>query len=348
MKIPEYIENYIYDELGGFYETGTNIDTNIENSENDNKRYLGTYFPRSLIENFVILRELYENEKIKETINNLDKINILDYGTGTGGNILGFMHFFKKINFPSEKVQFVTLEGNKNAIEYQVKLFRKFNAEYGTKFKLIYATKKFSTTNFENEGNSILTHINEKFQIEKYDFITTFKFLSEFYNSNYQLAKGQELYKKFIEFNERYLTEKGILLLLDLVSGNYDRNNPRPFTTQIMSNEAKSCLQNNNNNMKILIPISCALWSSNCRTNSCYIQRTFEIEHNHITGNYLTDKSNISYFILAKNIYVNDVLENLTFQNSYSINQNWKNPGYCENGIQIKGSNNKATGFKIN
>ena len=58
MKIREYIDKYIYEELGGFYERGTNIDTNIENKENDNKRYLGTYFPRSLIESFTILDDL--------------------------------------------------------------------------------------------------------------------------------------------------------------------------------------------------------------------------------------------------------------------------------------------------
>jgi hypothetical protein len=67
MRIPEYIEKYIYDELGGFYETGTNIDTNIENSENDNKRYLGTYFPRSLIESYTILFDLYENDIVKNS-----------------------------------------------------------------------------------------------------------------------------------------------------------------------------------------------------------------------------------------------------------------------------------------
>jgi len=110
MKIPEYIEKYIYDELGGFYETGTNVDTNIDNNENDNKRYLGTYFPRSLIESYLILMDLYENKIIKEIIDNLNKINILDFGTGTGGNIIGFMHFFKNIKFPTEKVSFITIE----------------------------------------------------------------------------------------------------------------------------------------------------------------------------------------------------------------------------------------------
>jgi cyclopropane fatty-acyl-phospholipid synthase-like methyltransferase len=101
---------------------------------------------------------------------------------------------------------------------------------------LIYVTKKFSQNNIENESKATLNHIIEKYNIDKYDFITSFKFISEFYNSNFQLANSQNLYKSFIKFCDEYLTQKGIILFLDLVSGNYDRNNPRPYTTQIMSN----------------------------------------------------------------------------------------------------------------
>lgn len=347
MKIPEYIEKYIYDDLDGVYEPGTNIDTNIENNENDNKRYLGTYFPRSLIENFLILCDLYKNQKIKSVIDNLENINILDFGTGTGGNIIAFMHFLKKIQYPTEKVRFVTIEGNEIAIEYQVKLFKKFNSEFGTKFKLMYEQKKFSLNTIENESKATLKYITEKYNIDKYDFITSSKFISEFYNSNFYLADGQKLYKTFIKFSGEYLTENGILLFLDLVSGNYDHNVRRPYTTQIMSNEVKKYLKDNNkNSLKILLPAPCSHWAHRCSCNDCYIQRTFEIEHLHTKGK--NDLSNVSYFVFAKTDFANSILASLTEKNSYTISHNKWHPGYCEKSSRKEGNIDLPDGFKIN
>ncbi len=104
IELPKYIDNFIFNELKGYYEVGQNVDNNLHNDENANKRYIGTYFPRSLIESFSIFFELYQNTIIKQNLDNKPTLKILDIGTGTGGNILGLMHFFKKLNHYALKV----------------------------------------------------------------------------------------------------------------------------------------------------------------------------------------------------------------------------------------------------
>jgi len=191
-----------------------------------------------------------------------------------------------------------------------------------------------------------LNLISDKYNIEKYDFITTFKFISEFYNSDYQTARTKKLYKKFIEFNEYNLKENGILIMLDLVSGNFNRIEGELFRTQIMSNEVKNYIRSNNRYMTILIPASCAHWARMCNCEDCYIQRTIKIEHSHTT--YAYDLSNVSYFVLAKTNFANTILNSLVIQNSYKISHNRWYPGYCENGNRLEGNIiNLSDGFKI-
>ena len=53
-KIPQYLDEYIYHDLGGVFQPGLNVDINLTNDESANKRYIGTYFPRSVVECFSI------------------------------------------------------------------------------------------------------------------------------------------------------------------------------------------------------------------------------------------------------------------------------------------------------
>jgi len=58
VKLPEYLDDFIYKELGGYFQSGLNVDSNIDNDEEANKKYIGTYFPRSLVQFYYFVTTL--------------------------------------------------------------------------------------------------------------------------------------------------------------------------------------------------------------------------------------------------------------------------------------------------
>ena len=95
MKFPTELENFIIDDLKAiydpdFYEAQDNLNANEEKLN----IYLGTYFPRSFTEINSISSELFHNDHIKNIFEK-NEINILDIGSGTGGNLLGLLWSMK-------------------------------------------------------------------------------------------------------------------------------------------------------------------------------------------------------------------------------------------------------------
>ena len=246
---------------------------------------------------------------------------------GTGGNIIGLMHFLKNIKF-NNPVEFLTIEGNKNAIDYQIKFFNKFNQQFNTNYKLKYANITFQTNTLNSQLTELLNKLNTK-----YDIITSFKFISEFYNSDYQNATG--LFKSFSQTLSNYLAEKGLFLLLDLVSGDYEHRNTRPFTTQIMSDELNQFVQMPNSQLSYILPICCGFWSDGCRTQQCYIERQFEIKHSRRTR----DITKVTYRVMVKKLFARQILENVQAKEHYQMSYNSWHPRYCRNTSVIEKTN---------
>lgn len=336
IELFKYLDDYIFKELGGFYSPGWNVDFNLNNSDLDNKKYIGTYFPRSLIESYVIFEELYLNNVIKSVIDNKKELKILDVGTGTGGNIIGIMHFLKNIGF-NKRVVFITFEGNRNAIDYQIKFFKKFNKHFNTNFKLKFANVSFNTNSINLHLSKILSKL-----AHKYDIITSSKFISEFYNTDYNKAKG--LYKSLSETLSEFLSDDGLLVLLDLVSGDY--NYTRPFSTLIMSEELNNMVNDKDSKLSFVLPICCGLWSSACKTKICYTERQFEIKHSKTIKN---DVSKITYRVMARKSFALEVLSSVEVRDIYQMSYNSKHPRCCNKTNIIDDTNNSSVrnAFKL-
>jgi hypothetical protein len=339
-KIPDWLDNFIFNDLNGEYRqvsrTDTSADINLLNDENANRRYIGTYFPRSLMESFSIFMELYANEIIKNDFEKKKSIRIFDIGTGTGGNIIGLLFFLKKINFPSERVEIYTIEGNSIAINYQRNFVSKFNECYKTNYKL-YATELVFTSaaTFINQLNAYLSDKPKEF-----DIITSFKFFSEFYNANYNLSQG--VFSNFVDYISKYLSVKGILLILDVLNPNTGRT--FPFTTQIMSNELNAYVKKSNAILNYIIPVCCARWNAKCNRNHCYIERQFKVSH----SRRVNDISKVCYRVIVRKEYSKEIISKLPENGKYKITHT--NPQFCEhtNVYKLTENTNIADGFKLN
>lgn len=324
--LPANIDKTVFEELGGFFESKTNVDVNINNSEKDNKRYLGTYFPRSWVESFTIMKDIYSHDHLRKSIQEKEQINILDIGTGTGGNIVGMMDYFRCAGFTSENITFYTLEGNLNAIEMQRKIFDSYNLNNSTKFILECSLIRFTSA-------SSLNKQLEDFLIQKelkFDIISSFKFLSEFYNINYKLAKG--IYTSFVSTVQDFLTPQGILIMFDLVCGSMDRTNVRPFTTQIMSDELNGYIKLPKSQLNYVLPVCCGKWGYKCKQEQCYIERQFHVHHTRKES----DLSKGCYRVMTEKNFAAQIINSLPIDNKYQMSENNWHPMTCKDAILYK------------
>ena len=110
----------------------------------------------------------------------------------------------------------ISIDGNVNAVSYQKKIYEQLYQNSNNHLSVM--EQKFEDRyDFEEKISKILRNSNEQF-----DIILTFKFISEFYNRDYELNRG--LYHSFIKQSYDYLTPEGMLIIEDV-------------TNQIMENQ---------------------------------------------------------------------------------------------------------------
>jgi len=340
VELPKYLDDYIFQELKGYFQSGRNVDVNLNNDDLANRKYIGTYFPRSLVESFFILADLNEHKEIKKIFESKNELNILDVGAGTGGSFLGVAHFLKKIGITTIPVNFYTIEGNANAIEYQKKFIAKFNKEFNLNYNLIAEELVFNSKDtFKNQ----LELCVKKLGGIRFDLLITFKFLSEFYNNNYDLSIGT--YYTFAELAQNMITEDGFIIILDLVSGSFDRSIKRPYTTQILSTELNEFINSDSSKLSYILPICCGFWASKCDDPNCFVERKFEIKHSQKEK----DITKVAYRVLVNKKFSQKILADIEEKEQYQISYNQYHPRKCQHGktIEINSPSNLPTAYRF-
>jgi len=314
--LPQEIDRMLFNELDAIYQPGENFDLNLPNNAQKNRIYLGTYFPRSFVESYQIFTLLLNDKLIQQSINLKKYINILDIGTGTGGNVIGMMKAMVERGVNSNVVKIFSIEGNENASFYFKRIVDRFNSQYNTHFVLQQEKIIFSTENLKEQMTDYLREKSIKF-----DFITSSKFLGEFYNQSGD--KDIRLFQSLTEVVSKYLHPEGIYILLDVVAGS--RDHKCTFKTIIMSDELNNYVNSNSDSLKFIFPSPCAYWSSICRTRGCYIEICFKISHSH----FQNDESKVAFRIMTHNIFANNIISQRVISEKYKISRK----KHCKEGI---------------
>lgn len=117
-ELPEWLNDLIFKEMGGFYNPDWKAaQDNLLSTEEENRRYLGTYFPRSFTESYCIFCNLFENKAYLNTVQEKDSLNILTFGCGTGGDLMGLLEAIAEKLPWIKNIDFTAFDGNFNAIE---------------------------------------------------------------------------------------------------------------------------------------------------------------------------------------------------------------------------------------
>lgn len=264
----------------------------------------------------MIFSELLCNDNIKNLFKK-NEINILDIGSGTGGNLLGLLWSMKNSyeNFEHKNIYIVSIDGNDEALNIQKKLIEKFFSNNVTFHSEKHIVNK---KNMYRELNFLLNRSNLKF-----DVIMSVKFINEVYRKEYSINRG--MYKLLTEIVSNYLNNDGLFILADVTDRIMD--NDFLFLPKIMNMEIFNYLNNTNAKLRAIIPLSCAFWYGGCtaRDQNCFTQRKFQIRFNCV-NNYNNRKmthqneiTKLTYKVFAHKTTTEMILDQIDKKTRYNI-----------------------------
>lgn len=165
--------------------------------------YLGTYFPRSYVE----ARSIISPDVLK-SLNVKEEISILDFGCGTGGELIGLLSNIDAY-LPSAKiVNIIAIDGNHHAL----RLFEKVLNEFKKRSRLVINCNVAPIIIDDFYDLSVLDEIITR----SFDLIISFKAICEFVTKDQ--FEGTNPYKHIVDTYLPHLTPEGRLVLVDVTT----------------------------------------------------------------------------------------------------------------------------------
>lgn len=288
ININRELYDYLYNEKGAEYSLDPNgVSLNVNNDNNKNLKYLGTYFPRSFTEAYKIYSNIFSNEDVFNKFNEKDKIRVLDIGSGTGGNLCGLLQVLVE-RFQNKEIIIISIDGNNDALNLQLDVINKlWNTIEANGNKL---SGNLHHMNFNNK-EEIEEKLDKLSMDNSIDIMHSFKFVNEFYKIDYELNKG--MYAKLMCLGDKWLKKSGMLCLVDVTNKVSDLT----FISIIFNNEVRQYFNNEESELNYLIPRCCAINYKVCnKTINCFSRLTFNVHFENIVN-----ESKINYKLFIKN-----------------------------------------------
>lgn len=280
-RLPIWLDDYIFKTLNAQHNPNfERFDFNLDLSETDILKYLGTYFPRSYGEAFCIFDNLFQNKAYNTLFNRQNEdINIAVIGCGTGGDLFGLLTVIEKYVEKQRNINIVAVDGNLEALNIASQII-KF---YGSTRKQNITLKTIHYT-FNKISNFEIENIGRK---ESFDFVLSSKMVCEIIASGE--GENDNAYYDFVEKFLPLLNKYGVLYLLDVTTRQkHSKYNPFLMNSQI--NEVLKKLSD----FCVISPIPCAIFTSRC-TQNCFYQKEFLIAHSHVS----LDRSKVAYKLIS-------------------------------------------------
>ena len=275
--IPHWLDLLLFNNLSAIYSPEhKKFEYNLDNDSEDIKVYLGTYFPRSYAESFCIFDDLFKSRSYVDILNNDSEINILDYGCGTGGELIGLIVSLSKHISSRKDIKIIAVDGNNYSLDTLKNVVEVLASNVRHNLSLTCINK---TINGKDD-----LYIKDK---SNFHFILNSKMGCELISRN--IADGN-CYYKIAEALAPLLSETGILYLLDVTIKDENSN---LFYPQLM-NQGLNLYISTHTDFSTLLPLACDNWGE-CQ-NACFMQQTFTISHSRKSN----DESRVCYRLVCR------------------------------------------------
>lgn len=257
-NLPDWLNAFIYNDLGGSYEPDKQaFRDNVSSDEEKNKKYLGTYFPRSFSEAYCIFSNLFDNTVYIEAMQEKDSMSILTFGCGTGGDLMGLLEAVGEKMPWVKNLDIVAYDGNFNAVEMLKTIVEHPINQGRFNIKIDYAPVPMQ----KPDDFDMYCEVIE----QTFDIIMSFKMVNELYRHNIIPSKP---YATFLETLASKLTETGVMLLLDV-----PLKEKGTWLSLLLSKGLRQYL-NAHNDYEALVPVPCHVKGRVC-DERCYLEKVF-------------------------------------------------------------------------
>ena len=279
-RLPTFLDDFIFNQLNAEYAPDfQKFDYNLDLTEEENRKYLGTYFPRSYAESFCIFDNIFQNVNYQNILLEKTSLNVLSVGCGTGGDLIGLLTVIEKYCPRISELNIWAIDGNTEALIILEKIIEKINIQHSKKIKL----KKIKSV-----FNSIALIDTHEISEYTFDFVLSFKMICEIISA----GKGacDNSYYDFVMKFVPMLSENGLCVLLDVTTKMEHNNTYNPILKNSQVNQALRELKD----YQTLLPLSCHQNEKKC-TEQCFTQQKFFVSHK----GKVNDISKVSYRVIG-------------------------------------------------
>lgn len=287
--------------------------------EQQNYMYLGTYFPRTVIESWNIFTELLSIPVIQAAFRQKDIIRLLDIGSGTGGAVVGALLALDEWGQCEATVAITSLDANQIALTKQGEILDslRHHLAFGLDFDL---RCKQLPSDLENFTPAFSAFLNQ--EGHRYDLVTCWKSLCEFYNAGFAPAQG--IIRNMLSLASQALVPNGLCVVADITSND---NGVEHFAITL-NREASEYDTAPDSKTHTILPLCCGSRTKTCDPR-CYTQRYFKVSHR-LARN---DKTKIAYRVLSPHAFAHSITASFTDHEAYRVNAARPNEA-CTNGCK--------------
>lgn len=288
-----WLDSFLFEKLGASYDPRyKRFAYNDDLSEEEARIYLGTYFPRSYAEHFLIFENLLSNPVFRSKLEAKRHLSVFSIGAGTGGDIVGLLTAIDKFLPSNIGITVVALDVNQNSLNLQKEVIDRYCS---------ISARKISLTQFcdriENEG-TLQKYSENALPDGSLDVILFAKAGCELYGKS--VFGNENVYEVCLRQFASKLSESGVFSALD-VTTNVDGKTFMPF----ILNKGVNTFTSKNTSFSTILPLSCHYFEKECDA-PCFIQQEFSVSHSKKSR----DLSKVCYRIIARKEFCDALTNN--------------------------------------
>lgn len=281
-ELPSFLDDFIYNSLHAVYRPDfVKFEYNLELESNDLLIYLGTYFPRSFCEIREICKELNNNTDLFNYLHDKETIRILDFGCGSGGELIGLAMFLNQLNLPLKKLEILGIDGNPGALRLLDKISKEISKHVSFEIDCMAGPIFVGS----EEDLNIIGEVLDK----PFDFILAFKSICELVARERITTNAYYYCAKLLS---KYLAQEGVMVFVDVTIKNSVINQFLPI---YMSKGLSKFITESNNEFHTIYPNICSSNEHQC-TSGCFYNKRLTINHSRRKG----DKTKITYRVMCR------------------------------------------------